>query len=136
MYKCEHFDIEELVPEDVFNERGEKCWELLDEDILADLDTLRDLLGPLTINDWKWGGGFQYSGFRPEGCGVGSKYSQHKLGKAFDLKSKDHTVKEMHAIIRDNEHRFCGITRVEDKNGMTWLHVDGANRKGIYFFKP
>jgi len=83
MYKCEHFDIEELVPEDVFNERGEKCWELLDEDILADLDTLRDLLGPLTINDWKWGGGFQYSGFRPEGCGVGSKYSQHKLGKAF-----------------------------------------------------
>ena len=40
MYKCENFSIHELVPPNVFYNRGEKAWELLDERLLITLDSL------------------------------------------------------------------------------------------------
>ena len=42
MYRCEYFALYELVPEEVYLERGEKAWELLDKRLLITLDRLRE----------------------------------------------------------------------------------------------
>ena len=55
MYKCEYFKVHELVPPHVYNARGEKAWELLDEQLLRTLDRLRQRYGPMTINNYLWG---------------------------------------------------------------------------------
>lgn len=55
MYKCSHFKIQELVPPAIFEARGEKAWELLDERLLITLDRLRDRFGPITVNNWHSG---------------------------------------------------------------------------------
>ena len=52
MYQCNHFAIHELVPPQVFEARGEKAWELLDERLLTTLDRLRTRFGPVTVNNY------------------------------------------------------------------------------------
>lgn len=49
MYRYKHFSIHKLVPPDVFNERQEKAWELLDERLLITLDRLRERYGPIIL---------------------------------------------------------------------------------------
>jgi len=50
MHICKHFKIQELVPPAVFDARGERAWELLDERMLITLDKLRERYGPVTVN--------------------------------------------------------------------------------------
>ena len=50
-YKCDYFAIHELIPPSVYEARGEKAWELLDDRLLKTIDTLRDRFGPATINN-------------------------------------------------------------------------------------
>ena len=40
MYNCKYFAIHELIPPQVYRDRGEKAWELLDPDMLRTLDLL------------------------------------------------------------------------------------------------
>ena len=40
MYTCRHFSMHELVPRNVYQQRGEQAWELLDERLLRALDHL------------------------------------------------------------------------------------------------
>ena len=84
MYKCKYFDIKELVPEHVYEDRGEKAWELLDNRMLMTLDRLREIYGPITVNDWSWGGENQWRGLRTPESPVGTIYSQHRFGRACD----------------------------------------------------
>ena len=42
MYRCRHFSIDELVPKDIFEARGQLAWELLDSRILKAIDLIRD----------------------------------------------------------------------------------------------
>ena len=44
-YKAKKFTIEELVPEVVFNDRGQKAWQLIDNRLIANLDSLREQVG-------------------------------------------------------------------------------------------
>ena len=53
MYICKHFDIFELVPEEIFKGRGQKAWELLDDRLLITIDALRGHLGAGML--WKPG---------------------------------------------------------------------------------
>ncbi len=64
MYRCKHFSIHGLVPPDVFNERQEKAWELLDERLLITLNRLRERYGPITVNNYYWGNDREWSGQR------------------------------------------------------------------------
>ena len=54
MYRCNHFAIHELVPRNIFKDRGEKAWELLDDRLLITLDRLRERYGPMTVNNSYW----------------------------------------------------------------------------------
>jgi hypothetical protein len=51
MYKCNHFSVHELVPRSVFEKRGERAWQLLDERLLITLDRLRERYGSTTVNN-------------------------------------------------------------------------------------
>ncbi len=135
MFRCEHFKIQELVSPDVFNDRGMAAWELLDERALITLDALREEFGPCTVNDWCWGGQFKYSGFRESDCSVGAKYSQHKLGRAFDCKFRDtdaETVRQV--VLRCRNELFPHISGIE--LNVSWFHFDVRNHTPLKVFTP
>ena len=138
MYKCKYFKIYELVPPTVYQERGHKAWELLDENLLRVIDELRNIFGSATINSWKWGGEFKWSGLRTANCKIGSKYSQHRFGRAADMKFKNISPKEVRAIIKNDARfwgRVMGIKCIENKTP-SWLHVDVRNYKPIKWINP
>ena len=113
---------------------GDRAWSLLDERALFTLDTLRDIFGPITVNDWMWGGRFSERGLRTQDGNTGSKYSQHRFGRAIDCIFKDTTAEEVREYIFSNPDMFPHIRGVE--LGTSWLHFDIGNRfgNGIYTF--
>lgn len=131
MYKCEYFIIQELVPRHVYEDRGEKAWELLDRSMLIGMDEMRTEHGRIVVNNWHRGGNREWCGLRTYGCPHYSKYSQHPLGKATDSLFLDTTV----SIVRDDiiEHpgKF-GVCAVE--LDVTWLHSDWRNCEPLKTF--
>ena len=138
MYKLKHFSVYELVDQETFELLGNNAQLLFDQDLLRDIDTLRENINrKCTINDWYWGGKFSQSGYRTLKSVVGSKTSQHRLGKAFDLKFEKITAEEVRKHIIANKHLYPAIMRLE--RGVSWIHLDGklvANSKRIYLFNP
>jgi len=134
MYKCEHFKIQELVPEAVFEARGNKAWELLDPAALFALDQLRDRFGPITVNNWSIGGPRNWSGLRTSGSPYYSPYSQHTFGRAFDCIFSNTTAEEVRQEILANPEDFPEITSME--LGTSWLHFDVRNCVKIKTFYP
>ena len=141
LYMPRHFTIKELVPEHVFDDRGEKAWELLDPLLLESIDLVRDKFGPAIINNWASGGHRHRSGLRTEqtereaeerGGKRGAKYSQHLLGRAVDILLIDADVEESRQYILSNPHEFPLITGIELNK--TWLHIDTRNTKGVKTF--
>ena len=126
-YRPKYFALNEVVHPGAIQARGEKAWELMDERILRGADWLRELFGACTINGKFNGKGFTESGLRDPFTATGAKFSQHKFGRALDLKFHKVSVKEVYEYIIRNpsEARANGITTVEDiAYTPTWLHID------------
>jgi hypothetical protein len=126
-YRPKHFALNELVPPDVIASRGEQAWQLMDERILRGADWLREKFGPCVINGKFGGKGFTESGLRNPLTTTGARWSQHKFGRAVDLKFLRVNVKEVYDYILANqpEARANGITTVENINATpSWLHCD------------
>ena len=132
IYKCKKFVIQELVSPLVYKKFGEFAWKFFDEDVLKDLDTIREYHGAgITINNWHWGGSFRQCGLR---CNkddiVASKKdvycSAHLMGKAFDLHSGNipKLYKDVEFLIKNK--RLKKIRRIESSQTTkyTWCHVD------------
>ena len=144
MYKPQHFAIRELVPKDLHEKykiRGDDFLfqVVFDERLLKLIDRIRDLFGPMTANDWSWGGTNQYRGFRPPGCSVGAKLSQHRFGRAIDLIPKNITSSEIRKEIIANQNssdwKYIGGLEMD----ISWLHVDvrqRTNSSKINLFYP
>lgn len=135
-----YFGIQELVSPAAYEARGERAWELLDPRVVV-LDELREAFGPIVVNDWAWGGGFTQSGFREPESRVGADFSQHRFGRAFDLKPRDIVASELHRrILADADRwRAVGITGLEAMEATpTWVHVDlrWPRESGIWVFQP
>lgn len=131
MYKCKHFTIKELVSPQVYNKFGEFAWKFFDENLLRDLDTIREYHGPITINNWPYGGKNTQCGLRtnvdPLVKNKKTLYcSAHLMGKAFDLHSSDN--RKLYKDIQDlfNDHELLAITRMESSESTKygWCHVD------------
>lgn len=139
-YRCKWFEIEELVPPDVFDQRGEKSWELLDVHALETLDRLREYFQvPITINNWHIGGFYSQSGFRHPTSRIGSGLSQHRFGRAFDCKFKGLLSDDVRSVILQypEDPAFEYITAIE--LDVPWLHFDTRNHgrfDKIMTFKP
>ncbi len=130
-YTCKYFEIRELVDPATHAALGDRAWQLLDAPLLQSLDALREAVGPITINNWAQGGSYSLSGFRPRTSDVGAEYSQHRLGRAFDLKFRDTTPQAVYQLILSEPGRWPGITTLENISATpTWLHVDGRNASG------
>lgn len=136
LYKCEYFDIHELVPPQVFYDRGEKAWELLDARLLMTLDKLRARFGPMTVNNYYWGKGREWSGLRTADSPYYSKYSQHSFGRAADCLFARKPIEAVRGEILANpdDSDFMLIGSVElDVN---WLHFDVRNCERIKTYSP
>ena len=132
MYKCKHFEIHELVPPHIYEKRGEKAWELLDERALITLDALRDRFGVATVNNYKFGGTRLWSGLRTPDSPYYSETSQHSLGKAFDVVFKYVQAEEVREFILNNRDLFPHVTGLE--LDVSWLHFDVRNTNAIKVF--
>lgn len=124
------FDVREFVSPEVWRLFGPKAAMFVDKKTVAITNLLREVAGPIIINDWMFGGKFVASGFRERKQRVGGEYSQHRLGKASDNKSKRYTPAQMLELILKNPLPFyeAGLTRIEDLDFTpTWLHLDCAD---------
>lgn len=126
-----YFCLEELVDKPIFEKFGVNVLWFLDRSLVMCLDRLRDTVGPLTINNWHVGGSFHESGLRLFDTQTGAFFSQHKYGKAFDLKPQKITVEQLYLHIVANHEKYPQITTIENPaKTKTWLHVDSRWHEG------
>jgi hypothetical protein len=121
-YICKHFELYELVDPVTYKRFGDRAWMFFDDETLMMIDGIREYFGvPTTINDWYWGGRFQWSGLRTIDCTEGSKWSIHRLAKGFDMKAKGIPAETMRGeTMAHQDHDLLRyINRME--NGVSWL---------------
>lgn len=127
----DHFYLDELIPKEVYVQYYEKSIQFLDPRIIPLLEGLRKFFNtPVIVNTW-WNNGLNnYRGFRPEGCQVGSKYSQHKMGRGIDCQFPANTdYNKVRQMIRDNYEEYfkpLGLSTIE-KDTPNHLHIDCRN---------
>lgn len=134
-----NFVIQELVPPDIYQARGERAWELFDTRALETLQTLRTWFGPTTVNNWHAGGSYRESGLRSFTTKTGAVYSQHRFGRAFDCKFQGVTPSEVQQYVLANRRAFPHLTVIENTlHTPTWFHFDTRyhTREGIWIVNP
>lgn len=135
-YKPIHFQAYELVDKELYELLGNNALRLYNQDLLKDLDSLRENLNrKITVNDWYWGGIWSQRGIRTIKSKTGESTSQHMQMNAIDFVVEGMTAKQVRKHIRDNRELYPAITRLEGK--VSWVHIDGKNilpRKSIYTF--
>ena len=122
----EHFDIREFIDPESYQARGVKSIELIDIRIVRCVELLREITGkPIIINTWHINGQYKESGLRQMNTATGAKYSQHKYGRAIDVKVSGMKAEDVRKIIRANwsEFKAAGLTTIE-KDTPTWVHMD------------
>lgn len=119
------FELREFVDPVTYMIRGEKSIELVDNRLITLTQFFRDYFGvPTTVNNWHLGGQYNESGLRTWLTKTGAKYSQHKYGRAADLKLQGLDPEEVRQEIRRNWPKFktVGLTTIE-KDTPTWNHI-------------
>ena len=133
------FEVYELVDKETYQRLGEKSWWMLNEKAVKGLFELRKAIGkPITVNNWFWGGSLENRGYRSIYSTTGGKFSQHRVGNAFDINVKGMTPIQVYDFILENYTKF-GITTIEHKDYTpTWSHIDfrPTNQKEILIVKP
>jgi hypothetical protein len=154
-YRPKYYRIQELVNPKLLTEFGEeKCWEMLDADLLFMADAIRDKYGVITVND-----------LYPDGlvdCGLrdwrnpttGSSTSAHCHGNALDLhimeiENRIPLVRSIECAAEAYRQRGLEYNKVRAElmaeakfdrlcfernserypNGIPWLHIDIQNRR-------
>ena len=134
-HKAKRFVIQELVPEIVYKDRGEKAWQLIDHRLIANLDALREHLGvSMVCNNWHTSGDRTQSGLRVKGQSHYKPYSQHSFGRAVDLVCSI-DAEEIRQMIKDKKIILPHPATFESE--VSWVHMDVRNNdQRIYFFRP
>ena len=124
-----NFYLQEFVDEGTYKQWGDSSIWFVDPRIIILAQFIRERLGkPCTINNWHGGGQYQYSGFDPPGgYRKATSLSQHRFGRAIDVKIKGMTADEVREdIIGSWEiYRKAGMTTIEDgAYAPSWCHID------------
>jgi len=123
----ENFVIQEFVPKRVYEIFGENSIWLIDPRIVAFCQWLRDYMQkPIIINNWHRAGQYDESGYRDPTSDTGAHFSQHRSGRAVDIKVEGHLPETIRQIVRLNYDTLIvkfGISTIE-KDTPTWCHVD------------
>ena len=142
MKVSENFDLREFIPKDIYEAFGDRSIMFLDKRIIDIVQALRDITGkPVTINNWHTDGKYSESGYRKPDTKTGAKYSQHKFGRAADVKVAGMTPKDVVDIILKNQKFFVdlGLTTIENvEHTPSWTHLDcrWTGIKKINFVNP
>ena len=135
MYICNNFKLYELVDSVTYSMYGNRAWEFFTSEILMSIDGVRDFMQlPVRVNNWFWGGRFQWRGARTKICKVGARKSEHRLiyynnypphlCNAIDFDVKGMPAESVRGIIlgyKDHE-LFQHINRMEKDTN--WVHID------------
>ncbi len=144
MYIPKHFDVREFVPPSVYDARGNKAWELIDERILITADQLREAFGPTIINTWhsvklksaykerKWSG-LRTIDYYGTFTAFDNNFSQHKYGRAIDCLFLKYDANTVRQVIIEESHEFPYINAMELDT--SWLHVDCRNCEAVKTFR-
>ena len=127
-----YFFLDEYIPEELYKKLQHKphiLLGLLDKEMLkADL-MLRELFGPITINNWWNGGSRNWSGIRTPDSPYYSSTSQHTYGRASDKIFSNVSAEEVREYIKVH-WKELGITCIEERpnapeeDDIEWLHSD------------
>lgn len=126
MNVSKNFQLREFVDPVTFQIRGNKAIELIDKRIVNVAQFLRDYFNaPVVINNYHEGGGHKESGLRTFLSKTGATYSQHKYGRAIDIKVQGWKAEDVRKEIRKvwPELKELGLTTIE-RDTPTWVHLD------------
>ena len=119
-----NFSLSEFIDKDTYRRFGTSSIWFIDQRIISIAQLLRDRVGlPITIN----GGQYNLSGFRPPSTKIGASLSQHRFGRAIDVKVKGMTPKEVSEEIIENFeiYKKVGLTTMENVEfTKSWNHLD------------
>ena len=138
----ENFYLDEFIQPNIYKKFKAKSIWFLDIRLIRIAQLLRDITGrAVTINNWYTGGSYKDSGLRMLSGGIGATYSQHRYGRAIDVKVEGLTISELLDVIVDNEQAFrnAGLTTIEDiKYTPTWMHLDVrySDNQDILYVRP
>ena len=140
MYIPNHFQLFELLSasyyKQFFPEYGNQLWAHFPSYTLWTLDALREKYGSIIINDWYWGGGIEYRGWRPFDCKWGAQLSFHKQYLAFDLDFQQESNQQVQSDIAqlyERETAFQFITCLEINT--PHVHIDFRNHERLLQIK-
>jgi len=151
LHNSQHFDVREFVDERTWNILGVKAACLIDPAIVRVCDLLREKAGvPVRVNTWHYAKPgetvYKASGYRATWEKVGGELSQHRCGRAADVKIVGLTPKAVMALITANQAEFeaAGLTTVESLQfTRSWNHLDCRPKvqgwhpvKGFLVVKP
>ena len=124
-----HFFLDEFVCPEIYSARGGQSAQMIDMRIIMAAQYLREQLGkPITINNWWNGGQYHESGLREFNTRTGAKWSQHKFGRAIDVKVAGMTPREFYAAVMSHENYLIEnqlVTTIENiASTPTWVHLD------------
>ena len=134
--KSKYFKIHELVPQHIFQKRGEKSWKYIDERLISSIDTLKEHFsnGTMTINNYHWNGDRNWSGLRTPDSTDYNETSMHSMGKAIDCVFSNYAADEVRMYILQHASFFPYIKGIEDT--VSWLHIDTRNEDTVVVFQP
>lgn len=131
LYIPEYFHPYELVDERTYYDYGhDHCMSLFDDRILWTIDQIRKKLDkPVHVNNWFKGGKFQFRGYRPYWCTEGTRYSQHRYGRAIDFDVLKENPEDIRTWLLSEECKDIAkyITAIE--KDVNWVHIDCRNDK-------
>lgn len=140
MYIPRYFKAHEVVPPDVYRNRGIKSFQLIDDRLLKLADYLREEFGSITVNNYNFGGTRTQSGLRTPDQSHYRLYSQHSYGRALDMIFNERNAQEVREYLKDNQDLICTIFQIEGftvEENVSWLHLDLRNNEvGYNSFNP
>lgn len=128
MQVSEHFELIEFIDPVTYSNFADNSIWFIDQRLINVAEAFRVIVNkPVIINDWHIHGKYKESGLRTFNTTTGSKYSQHRYGRAADLKVKGMTGQQLFNVAKANWDMLkeFGLTTVENPQATpTWLHCD------------
>lgn len=119
-----NFVIQDFVPHEIFQRFKRKSVRFINKDLIKMAESILDRFGqkPM-INNWynkqDQDYYYNYSGYRPPLCKIGSYLSRHKQSLAIDIKLKGIQPQELEIDIINNYNKYysnSGITTIQTGN--------------------
>ncbi len=133
-----YFSIKEFVDRKTYYKYKEKSIWFIDKNLIIQMNQLRELFGrKITINNWAYGGRFQWRGFRTQNSPEYTPYSSHSFGRACDFDVEGLTAEQARRMIIEWYKEGILISKsINLEKEVNWVHLDIRNGEGLRTFNP